>query len=81
MTIRFLPLALGIALGQTIGQLIYVFIKASVDGSEQYIQWSYELARAPCVGLCVGLTTSCTYTIAMAILETKRTGSAKVKLW
>ena len=34
MTIRFLPLALGIALGQ----LIYVFIKAFVDGSEQYIQ-------------------------------------------
>lgn len=81
MIIRFLPLALGIALGQMIGQLIYIFIKAFVNGDEQYIPWSYELIKASCFGLCAGFITASVSVIVAAILETKRAGSARVKFW
>ena len=81
MIIRFLPLALGITLGQMIGQLSYIFIKAFVNETEQYIPWSYELIKALCVGLCTGFITAGIMVIVMAILETKRRGSARVKLW
>lgn len=81
MIIRFLPSALGIALGQIIGQLAYIFIRAFAGGAEQYIPWSYELIKALCVGLCTGFITASAMVIVMAILETKRIGNARVKLW
>ena len=81
MIIRFLPLWIGITLGHLIGSVIYIFVKAFVNGAEQYILWSYEMIKASCVGLFVGFITASAIVIAMAILETKRTGSAKVQLW
>ena len=81
MIIRFLPLALGLTLGQIIGYLISIYITAFTHETEQYIPWSYELIKALCVGSFAGLTTAAISVILAAILETKRTGSAKVKFW
>ena len=81
MIIRFLAFALGSAIGQMMGQLTYIFVKAFVNGFEQYILWSYELTKALCIGLCVGFTTASTYVVVAAALETRRRGAAKVRIW
>ncbi len=73
MTIRFLPFWLGIALGH----MLYVFCPAVVNENEQNIPWAHQLLAA-CF---TGLIASSFYVAVTATAETKRRGSAKVRLW
>ena len=73
MIIRFGPWCLGFALGN----LLYVLGRAFINGNEADIRWGRVLV----VALLQSLIAAALFVVVQSAAQTKRRGSARVRLW
>lgn len=73
MIIRFGPWWLGF----TLGNLLYAVAHASINGSGADIPWGRVLV----IALIQGLVAATFVVIVQSVAQTKRRGSARVRLW
>ena len=73
MIIRFGPWWLGLALGK----LLYVLGRAFINGNEADIQWGRVLV----VALLQCLIAAAFFVFVQSVAQTRRCGSARVRLW
>lgn len=73
MIIRFGPWWLGF----TLGNLLYAVARASINGSGADIPWGRVLV----IALIQGLVAATFVVIVQSVAQTKRRGSARVRLW
>jgi len=73
MIIRFCPWWLGFSLGN----MLYVLGRAFINEAEADIQWGQVLV----VALMKGLIAAALFVVVQSVAQTKRCGSARVRLW